>query len=468
MDWDEQADIIVIGSGAAGLSAAVEASKTSCSVIVFEKMKLTGGNTRISDGSLCAPGNFLQKKLGVSDSRELFIKDITQAGLGLNHPQLVKTFAEKAAEAVEWTRDELGVKYMDRLDKFGGHSAARGVTTRSHSGVDLIKGLSVRLKQLGVAIRTQSTLTRLITDTGGSVCGVTIKTGEKSSGDAEKKIRNIKANRAVVLAAGGFGNDVEFRLLQNPLLDESIGSTNHQGADAGGLITALKIQAVPIHFSWIQLAPWGCVDEKGYGLGGRFASYSVYPCGVLIDPVTGKRIVNEWGDRKQRSDAIIGAGHFCIGIVDAKGAEMDSDSLEKCIKNGKVKGFETMEDLAGEYEMPPAQLSATINAYNQMVQNGIRDEFGKQLGQNAQRLEHPPYYAIRLWPKVHYTPGGVGITPKTQVINLNNSLIPRLYAAGEVCGGIHGASRLGGNALTECIVFGRIAGIEAASMPPRE
>jgi succinate dehydrogenase/fumarate reductase flavoprotein subunit len=134
-EWDEQTDILVVGSGIAGLSAAIEARQAGADVLVLEKMKVTGGNTRISDGGLAAPGNLIQKQLGVEDSPELFCQDILRAGLGLNHPHLVALVAEKAADAVNWTMDVLGVTYLDRLDRFGGHSVARCLTTRNHSGI---------------------------------------------------------------------------------------------------------------------------------------------------------------------------------------------------------------------------------------------------------------------------------------------------------------------------------------------
>jgi len=464
---NEQTDIIVVGSGLAGLAAAIEAVEAGVSVMVFEKMKLTGGNTRISDGALAAPGNYLQKRLGIEDSPELFYDDMLRAGLGLNHPQLVRIVAERAAEAVDWTRNELGVKYQDRLDRFGGHSVARCLTTRNHSGADIIKAQKARLNQFGVKILTRCQLTGLITDSSGTVCGVEIRSGYNFPDENSGTKNKIRANRAVVLATGGFGNDIRFRALQNPVLDESIGSTNHRGATAEGLVAALKINAAPVHLSWIQTGPWGCADEAGYGKGGRFASYSVYPAGILIDPATGCRIVNEWADRRQRSEAILRTGHVCLGIVDAKGAEMASESLQHCLKSGKVKGFDTLRDLAAAYGIPSLQLNTTVNDYNKMVIEGGQDEFGKPLDQGPQPLAQPPFYAIRLWPKVHYTPGGVGINSKAQVIDLHNQPIPRLFAAGEVCGGIHGASRLGSCALTECLIFGRIAGQQAAAMPPQ-
>ena len=133
--WDEQTDVIVIGSGVAGCSAAIEARAAGASVIVFEKMKVTGGNTRISDGGLAAPNNYLQAQQGIEDSPELFYQDLMTAGLYLNHPSLAWTVAEQAADAVKWLQKDLGLQFMDRLDRFGGHSVARALTTRSHSGV---------------------------------------------------------------------------------------------------------------------------------------------------------------------------------------------------------------------------------------------------------------------------------------------------------------------------------------------
>nr|WP_320015728.1 flavocytochrome c [uncultured Desulfobacter sp.] len=459
--WNEQTDVVVIGSGVAGCSAAIEARSAGASVIIFEKMKITGGNTRISDGGLAAPGNRLQKRQGIEDSPEMFYQDILKAGLSLNHRALARIFAEQGADAVEWLQMELGVQYMDRLDRFGGHSVARCLTTSSHSGKDIVKAQTSRLKQMGVEIRTQCLLTNLLTDDTGKVCGVRIKTGYHHKDLSFKEQKNISANRAVILATGGFGNDVAFRMLQNPSLDATVTSTNHRGATAEGLSAALKIGAVPVHLSWIQTGPWGCVDEVGYGTGSRFASYALYPNGILVDPSTGRRIVSEWADRRQRSMAIFKAGHSCVGIMDAQGVGHDPQSLEKCLKTGKAYEFNSLSDLAKAYKIPFDTFTSTVKEYNNMIKKGQTDQFGKSL-ETAQLISSPPFFAMYLWPKVHYTPGGVGINTNAQVIDVRNQPIPNLYAAGEVCGGIHGADRLGSCALTECLVFGRIAGRNAA------
>ena len=463
--WNENADVVVIGSGIAGLSAAIEAKRAGAEVTVFEKMKIIGGNSRISDGALAAPGNYLQKRRNIDDSPRRFYDDMIRAGLGLNHPRLVQTVAESAAEAIDWTREVLGVQYLDRLDRFGGHSAARSITTRRHSGVDIIKAQAAKLNALGVEIRTRCRLERLLTDERGGVCGVEIRKGYRFPDENTGKRKAVRAGRAVVLATGGFGNDIRFRSLLHPVLDESVQTTNQKGATAEGIIAALKIAALPVHLCWIQLGPWACADEKGYGRGARFASYSVFPAGILIDPATGLRIVDEWADRRIRSDAMLRTGHICVGIVDAESAKMDPESLEHGLKTGKIKAFGDIAGLARFYDAPVDVLEKTLDAYNAAIVRGKPDPFGKPLTSSTPKVAVPPFYGIRLWPKVHYTPGGVGITPKAQVLNLDGKPIARLYAAGEVCGGVHGAGRLGSCALTECLVFGRIAGMEVAALP---
>lgn len=460
--WDEQTDIAVVGSGIAGCCAAIEARSAGASVIVFEKMKITGGNTRISDGGLAAPNNTLQKEMGIEDSPELLYRDMLKAGLELNHRELVWAVAEQASEAVEWLRDSLGVQYLNRLDRFGGHSVARCLTTRSHSGVDIVKAQTAKLNQLGVEIRTRCLMTTLLTDDTGGVCGIRVRDGYDCRKETWENEKNIRATRAVILASGGFGNDIPFRMLQNPRLDGTVGSTNHNGATAEGLIAALEIGAAPVHLSRIQTGPWGCAEETGYGRGARFASYSLYPNGILVNPATGRRIVNEWADRRRRSEAIFSTGGPCVGIVDAKGTGHTPESLKKCLALGKICEFMKPGDIADAYEIPPDELKSTVNRYNRMVREGRTDEFGKSL-ETAKPIDTPPFYTMRLWPKVHYTPGGVGINANAQVVDLRSRPIPNLYAAGEVCGGIHGADRLGSCALTECVVFGRIAGRNAAA-----
>ena len=464
--WDEQVDVAVVGSGAAGLSAAIEAAEAGALVVVFEKMKSIGGNTRISDGGLAAAGITQQRSRSIDDSPELFLEDMCRAGLDLNHRSLAAVVTQEAADAVAWTRDVLGVRYLDRLDRFGGHSAARCLTTENHSGADIIRPQRARLNRLGVEIRTGCTMTGLHRDRDGTIAGIEIRERSASGDEDGGLVRHVRAVRGVVLASGGFGADVGFRALQNPRLDATIESTNQPGATAEGLCSALAVGALPVHLSWIQTGPWGCPDERGYGHASSFASYAVYPAGIVVDPATGERIMNEWADRRERSKALFAAGHPCIGLVDAVGAERAQERLPRCLKRGTVRAFDTLRDLAAAYEIPLRPLEAAVSQYNRLALGGQEDHFGKPLDRRkGQPVEQPPFYAVRQWPKVHYTPGGVGIDAGARVLDLRGRPIPQFFAAGEVCGGVHGAGRLGSCALTECIVFGRIAGREAAALP---
>jgi len=170
-------DIVVIGSGFAGLSAAIEAARTGVSVVVLEKTATPGGNSRLSDGGIAAPGTRYQEKEGISDSPQQMYRDMLAAGCGLNYPDLVRTVTDHALEAFRWTRDDLGVPYMDRVDIFGGHSVPRCYTPEGISGTPLVNRLLARLEELKVPVRTGTFVHRIDTDENGRVSGVTLEKG---------------------------------------------------------------------------------------------------------------------------------------------------------------------------------------------------------------------------------------------------------------------------------------------------
>lgn len=464
--WDEEADVVVIGSGFAGLAAAIEAKNAGATVKVLEKMELPGGNSIINGGQVAAAGSPEQAKEGIDDSVELMMQDMLRAGLYLNHPELARKVAEKSNEVVQWTINYLGVKYSDRLTHLGGHSVPRSYSTHNASGSAIVTQQLAKLKELGVEVETRRLLTRLIRDEDGRVKGVEIRDGYTPPDPNSGTIKYVKAKKAVVLATGGFGRDIRFRTVQDPRLNEEVDCTNHPGATAEGLLAALGVGATPVQLSWIQLGPWASPDEKGFGVGPYFAAGAAFPHGVMVDPATGKRFVNELADRKVRADAILKIGHPAIGIADAEGAKHSLFALDKLVEQGVVKKFDTLEDLAAAYNIPFDALKDTIDNYNSYVEKGEDEEFGKYLREDAKPLVTPPFYAIRLWPKVHHCMGGVQINTQAQVIGLDGQPITGLYAAGEVTGGVHGACRLGSCAVTDCLVFGRIAGQNAAKEAP--
>ena len=261
---------------------------------------------------------------------------------------------------------------------------------------------------------------------------------------------------------GGFSSDIAFRMAQDPRLTEEIDTTNKPFATAQALKEALRIGATPVQLSHIQLGPWASPDEKGYGDGPEFSEYILFQYGIIVDPVTGRRFINELADRKTLSDKILSIGHPCVGIADSKAVEESGWSVEKCLKKGVVKKFNTIKEFAAFYNIPYENFQESLQAFNKSFEQGRDKCFGKPLIEKAKPIMQAPFYGIRLWPKVHYTMGGIRINVLGQVIDIDGKVIEGLYAAGEITGGIHGASRLGSCAITECLVFGRIAGKNAA------
>jgi flavocytochrome c len=461
--WDEETDIIVIGSGFAGLAAAIEAQNAGCSVIILEKMKGFGGNSTISDGVVAAAGTRMQARDGIDDSPELMYADMLKAGLSLNQPELVHTLTEASAEVFHWTIDYLGVKYLDRVDQFGGHSVPRCYTPKNRSGSGIIKQQLRKVKELGMQVRTRVWLQNILKDADGRVCGVGVRDGYDYADSSSGISKYIKARKAVILASGGFGNDIDFRTSQDPRLTPEIGSTNKFSTTAEALREAMRIGAMPVHLSWIQLGPWASPDEKGYGCGPEFASYIAFAHGIMVDPATGKRFINELADRKIRADAILQIGRPCIGIANQNGVTCSGRDIDHCLKKGVVKKFEHIDEIAAYYKIPASDLIDTVTRFNGYVKNRHDDEFNKPILSNAGPIDDPPYFCIRVWPKVHYTMGGILINSKAQVMDLSNQPMKGFYAAGEVTGGVHGACRLGSCAIPDCLVFGRIAGKNAAN-----
>src|SRR5512145_1030429 len=209
--WDETFDIVVVGSGFAALAAAYEAKKAGASVVVLEKMRTPGGNSIINGGVVSAAGSPKEKEQGIEDSPELLLKDMLTAGLNLNHVELAKMVADKSNETVQWTINELGVKYKDKLSQEGGHSVPRMYSTYNQSGSAIVTQQLLKLKELGVQPRLQSYLTQIYRDTDGRVKGVQIREKYVFPNADSGKLKNIKAKKAVVMATGGFGADIAFR-----------------------------------------------------------------------------------------------------------------------------------------------------------------------------------------------------------------------------------------------------------------
>jgi flavocytochrome c len=470
--WDESYDVVIVGSGFAGLAAAWEARKAGASVAILDKMRTPGGNSIINGGGIAAAGSPLQEKQGVKDSPAQMEADMIREGLGLNHPELARITAEQSWPAVKWTIEELGVKYTEFLLHEGGHAVPRGYQTANGSGSAIVNAQIAKLKEIGQEIKLQTQVERILRDSDGRVKGLQVREGYVFPRSNSGRTKFIQAKRAVVLAHGGFSQDVAFRLLQDPKLTATMESTNQPGATAELLRESLRIGATPVQLDWIQVGPWGSADEKGFGLGPHFAQEVAAMFGIWINATTGKRFISELANRKLRADAIMNfmnKGQQCIAIADAGNVHgYVAEEIPKMLERGVLKAFNSFDEIAAAYKVPVDALKQTVNDYNKFLAQGKDDEFGRYLNKEAKPLgAATPIYVLRLMPKVHYTMGGLNIDPQARVTDISSDTpIPGLYAAGEATGGVHGAVRLGFVSGVTCLVFGRIAGTNAAAEKP--
>ncbi|WP_461209264.1 flavocytochrome c [Desulfocurvus sp. DL9XJH121] len=468
--WDMEYDVIIIGSGFAALSAAIEAKRTGAEVLVVEKMRVLGGNSCINGGLFAVAGNDLQKKEGVKDSIDLMMADMLKAGRGINHTELTRIVAEGSYDAYRFVT-QCGAVFKPKLSWMGGHSVPRTYLTHNASGSGIVRPLVNTARAEGVTLRTGCKVEEFMVDDDGRVIGVRVRDDYRFPDEASGQERLFKARRGVVMATGGFSQDENFRAAQDPRLAGKVDSTNQPGATAEAMRAAFRIGAIPVQISWIQLGPWACPDEQGFGTASMFNIQSGFRYGIMVEGNTGKRFVNELADRKTRADIMLtkvdaqGAPVYPIVLADSEGVKA-CPTLDRCLKYQVVRSFPTIEELAAHYGIPPQGLKTTVESYNSYVAKKTDPEFGKPVA-TATPIDKPPYYAVRAWPKVHHCMGGVQINASAQVLHSEDfKPIAGFFAAGEVTGGIHGASRLGSCAVTETLVMGRRAGKYAASNEP--
>lgn len=467
--WDATYDVIVVGSGFAGNAAAIEAKKNGAkNVILLEKMEVYGGNSCLNGGMMALPNTSAQQKKGIKDSIEIFVNDMMKAGRGKNHTQLCETIAKEGESAYKFLL-ECGVQWSDVLLRVGGHSVARTFISKNGVGGDIVVPLVNHGKKIGVTYRNRTMVKKIYRDESG-VTGVQVIENYTFPDERSGRLRNYRALRGVIMATGGWSADPKLLAAQNPGL-AGIETTNHKGATAEGLKAMLDVGALPILLDTYQLGPWTSPDEYGSQAAAIFCDYA-FQSGMMIDKRTGKRFVNELADRKTRTDAQLGLRDtgtesplypvvFCPEKATKNEKGEPNFGFTRAFQEGSVKKFDSLESMAKALDINLKGLKEETAHWNAMVKKGKDEDFGKPLDKALELV--PPFYAIRLWPKIHYCMGGVGISTKAEVTDFNTyKPIPGLYSAGEATGGAHGESRIGTTSSTDCIVFGRIAGINAA------
>lgn len=445
-------DVVVVGAGGGGYAAAIEAANQGYSVTLLEKLPVTGGNTLISGGEMNVPNNWVQESLGIEgDSPEVYYEDTMAGGDNLGDPEMVRLMAESALDSAEWLRDKIQVEFIeDQLFQFGGHSYERALIPVGHTGQELITKLDAEAEKLGIDIYTETPATELITDDSNTVVGLKATNGDKEI--------TFNANEGVILTTGGFGANVEMRKEVNPDLDERYGTTNSPGAEGQGITMATDIGAATTNMESIQTYPVSNPETGEISL----LADTRFDGAVLINQ-EGTRFVEELERRDVISNAILEqTGGYTYQVWDQKlgedtgNLEAHAGELERLLDQELIYVADTLEEGAEYWDIPVEQFMETVNYINEAAESGEDPDFNHRSG--LAPLKEGPFYFQKATPSVHHTMGGLVINENAQVLDENDEPINGLYAAGEVTGVIQGANRLGGNAITDIITFGRIAG----------
>lgn len=458
-DVEKTVDVVVIGAGGAGMTAAVQAHINGATVLILEKMPKVGGNTILSGGALNAVDDRSEMAIKTNDSAEWHYQQTIAGGDYQGIPSLVHIMTSRAWEAVEWVK-ALGMEFIEG-ETF---TVAGGLWPRAHKpvtpvGTGFFNTYNAYIdSHEGIELMLNTKAEELIVDDFGRVVGV------RATGATGETVTAM-ANKGVVMAAGGFGASVELRQAFNTTwstLDASIPTTNHPGATGDGIKMLMKVGADLIQMGNIQLLPLG--DPNNGSLSGNVSRRVEM---VVYVNKNGERFVNEGGRRDEMTRALFAQPDNYMWIVTDAHAFPTGDvqnnfneSVDQLVSDGRAVKGETLEELAEKMQVPYENLKAALDNYNAHCATKDKDEFGRTL--YGDPIDRAPFYASPRVPTVHHTMGGARINEYAQVLNENQQVIPGLYAAGEITGGIHGANRLGGNALTDLLVFGRIAGESAA------
>lgn len=433
-------DIVIIGAGGAGLAAAIEGVQNGAKVIVLEKMGVAGGNTTSATGGLNAAETKIQKELGIEDTKEQFYADTMKGGYNKNDPALVRKMVDKAAETVDWLMS-FGVDLSD-VGKMAGSTNKRTHRPQGGAavGAHMVSVLETEALKIGVDLRKNSKVIDIIKEEN-KPAGVVVETNGQ---------RYTIAAKAVIIATGGFGANPDMVVKYKPEL-EGFGTTNHKGATGDAFAWIEKFGGALTQMDEIQTHP---TVVPGNGL---MITEAVRGNGAIMVNREGNRFCSEMATRDVMSKAILNQTGKTAYLVFDMGVRKSLKAIEGYVKQGLLTEGETPEALAQKLGIPAESFASTIASYNQIQASGNDAEFGRKASEMPRPLTEGPYYAVEVGPAIHHTMGGIKITPNAEVLDTNGNVIPGLYAAGEVTGGVHGGNRLGGNAVADICVYGKIA-----------
>lgn len=504
-----ETDIVIVGAGGAGLSAAASALQAGKRVILLEKFPSIGGNTVRTGGPLNAANPDWQKTIAALPGEDHTLKGILDMPLteihveyqadfkelqaqirayleesnekdaylfdsalwhriqtylgGKRHDldgnevygdyELVKTLTDNVLDSVHWLED-IGVEFdKEKVQMPVGANWRRGHKPLKNEGYAYVAALQAYVETNGGEIYTDTDVKEILL-TDGKVVGLVARGPRRS---------NITVHaKAVVLASGGFGANTKMLQEYNTYWEEiadDIRTSNSPAITGDGIKLGAAVGADLIDMGFIQMLP--TTDPN---TGALFTGLQVPPANFVMVNQEGRRFVNEFGSRDELSQAAIRQGGLFYLIADANIKETamntNDEKIDKEVEQGILFRADTLEELAEQIGMEATVLTETIEKYNAYVEAGVDPEFHK--GAFEYKVEKAPFYATPRKPAVHHTMGGLRIDAQTHVLNEQGQVIPGLYAAGEVAGGIHAGNRLGGNALADIFTFGRIAGNQAA------
>mgnify|MGYP004678157457 FL=1 len=449
-------DVVVIGAGGAGFSAAITAKNAGANVVLIEKMPAVGGNSLISGAEMNVARNWVQPKLGINDdSPELHAQDTYKGGDGKGDMKVINVMTHEALDAAKWCRDYLGVRFEDdNLFFFGGHSRKRALIPVGHTGTEFIAKFQAKADELGIPVITNMKAEELIKDKDGRVVGV------KATMDGSEYTFNAKGG--VVLATGGFGANPEMVKKYNPKIDERFKTTDAPGTTGEALYMAERAGAQLVNMGYIQTYP--ICDPISGAI--ELIADARFDGAIMLNQ-EGKRFVEELQRRDVLSEAILNqTGRYCwvlwndkIGSI-SNTVKAHANEYEAFTKQGVMTTCDDLKCIADFTKIPFDQLRKTVKRVSDMAGKGNDKDFNHRSG--LVDMQQGKYYVIKAVPSTHHTMGGVRINEKAEALTAEGKVIPGLWAAGEVTGVTHGTNRLGGNAYTDIIVFGRIAGEAAA------
>lgn len=438
-------DVVVVGSGGAGLAAAIQAHDEGASVLIVEKMPTLGGNTIKASAGMNAAETRFQRVKGIQDSKALFYAETLKGGGNKNSPELLRRFVENAPEAIEWLACR-GIMLND-ITTTGGMSIDRTHRPRDGSAVGgyLISGLVRNVTKRGIDVMLDTAVDDILFS-DGEVSGVRLLTDENEAVTVQAK--------SVVVATGGFSANSAMVVKYRPDLEGFV-TTNHKGATGGGIALLERIGAGTVDMGEIQIHP--TVEQNTSYL----ISESIRGGGAILVNQQGSRFYNEMSTRDKVSAAIIALPEHFAYIVFDEHVRAKNKAADEYIAKGLVTSASSPRALAAALGMDEQAFLATLERYNGFVEKQHDDDFGRTTALRAP-INEGPFHAIQIAPGVHHTMGGVTVNTQTEVLNTEHQVIPGAYAAGEVVGGIHGENRIGGNAVADIIIFGTLAGHQAA------